>query len=93
MLPIALLSKKNPRFQVGDPALSAIYSSPESWFGFRHFPRKPESDCGDPSQKPMRRLGSAAYAFDRLLMNAKVPGYPTLLRAGAATYPFILNAN
>ena len=54
--------KEKPRFQAGDPAFSAIYSSPESWFGCRHFSRKPKVRLRDPGQDTLRRLGSTAYA-------------------------------
>src|SRR5665213_400694 len=68
--------KEKPRFQAGDPAFSAIYSSPESSFGCRHFSGKPGSECGNPSEDTLRRLDSTAYAFLTNSDECQAPGCP-----------------
>jgi hypothetical protein len=40
--------KEEPHFQAGDPAFSATYSSPESWFGCRHFSASQDPLAGTP---------------------------------------------
>jgi hypothetical protein len=40
--------KEKPRFQVDDRVFSAIYRSPESWFGCRHYPANQDPIAGTP---------------------------------------------